>query len=130
MIPRWLVPHVDHFEFGHDRPKSHGCMWGGSADAIINGNKYQMKLWYHGGDEENCETLLPQLCLESVTVNGKFYDAYWYVLWDHKSLWLHPEGWFRDSILRDKIPHGNPNLDERMLPVDELLQLGFKRIIC
>lgn len=134
MLPKFLVQHVTNFVFHADRAKVHGRMWGGKAVSIVNGNKFQLSLWHHGEDNETEESLKPELCVKTVMttelIGGRdFFDIYWNCLFDDDSFWCHPTGWFEDRQLHDKIPQRNTNFDNRILPVEEMIELGFIRIV-
>lgn len=129
MIPQCVAENVKDFRFAPDRQKAFGRMWGGSATAEIGETKIFLQLWHHGGDEETAESLVEHLKIQ--TINGK--DAYWHCLWDENQIWIHEEGWFgfseRAKALEAKIPKVNSNFFPRTLPEEEMIKLGFARLV-
>ena len=139
MIPEYITSKITDIRFHTDRAKSQGYMYGGQARAIVNSVEYKLKLWHHGGDNETESSLRPHLMLEGVVLNpmifdlswdnkDTFFDAYWHVLMDENSCWLHLDGWFQDKELRAKIPSGNPNLQYRSMHELRMIELGFYRL--
>lgn len=123
----FLKGHVTEFKFSPDRQKASGRMYGGSAVAVFGDTRIELKLWYHGSDEETEDSLREHLYPS--TVNG--CDSYWHCLYDQNSLWFHPAGWFRDRELESKVASMRTNNAERnrMPPAEELTALGFTRLI-
>lgn len=132
MFPEFLIPLVKDFKFGADRSKVSGRMWGGGAHAKMIEGVVTLKLWYHGGDHETYETLLPKLSMEGVCIGQCYYDAYWHCLWDHNSIWLHRDGWFgfqpEAERIKAMIPQVNHRLQQRILPVKQMIEMGFVKL--
>jgi len=125
MVPKAIKENIQDFIFHPDRLKASGRMWGGSATSIVNGHTIALHLWYHGRMKETAESLKEHLTM--LTVNDK--SAYWNCLWDDEELFCHPTGWFSDDILEECIPACNPNFEPRMLPKEDLRELGFIKLI-
>lgn len=59
MIPKALQSKIQDFKFNADRPKVSGRMWGGQALIVLGEHRIDLQLWFHGGDNETAESLLP-----------------------------------------------------------------------
>lgn len=122
-----------------DRRKSHGRMWGGSANLKLDGVEYLFELWHHGADEETTESLLEHFSLKGVRTVDRFYDPNWYTIQADNCLWLHKTGWFgfkpKQVELREHElvkRRGNPNFCRPTYTKNEeklLKKLGFRKLV-
>ena len=110
---------VEGLTYGAERKKVMGYMYSGNA-VLQKGNvKVFLSLWWHGPEEVTYQEIEENLGLRAVEIAGKYYDLYWYARWVENTLWIHPEGWFKNNELREKVD-GYKNFTE-----EELKNLGF-----
>lgn len=108
-----------------DREKVSGRMWGGSAEANINGVKIGLQMWHHGGDNETVESLKEHFYIKFV--NGK--DASWHTVIREDGLWFHEEGWFgfnREDFIKQVFGDNDWN---RIPIIEDLTTVGFINFI-
>lgn len=110
---------VEGLTYGAERKKVIGYMYSGSAVLQKDNVKVFLSLWWHGPDETTLQEIEENLSLRAVEVSGKYYDLYWHARWIENTLWIHPEGWFRNNELREKV-NGYKNFT-----TEELKDLGF-----
>ena len=105
--------------YGAERKKVEGYMYSGSAVLQKDNVKIFLSLWWHGPDEVTYQKIEENLGIRAIEISGKYYDLYWHSRTIGNTLWIHPEGWFRNNELREKV-NGYKNFTE-----DELKNLGF-----
>jgi len=94
-IPDDMIQYITKFEWGPDRAKVTGRMYGGQGEAVLpNGVKLKLKLWHHGGDNMTDQEAKEQSVINAINVNGRYYDAAWYTIIRDDGIWLNEEGWF------------------------------------
>lgn len=107
---------LKNIEIYPSREKVSGRMWGGSAEAEINGHKLKYKLWHHGSNNETIESLTPEFSLEAI--DGK--SAGWHSKHIDGSLYFHEQGWFMDNNLRE--------ITKTKITAEQATKLGFIKI--
>lgn len=114
-----------------DRCKVNGRMWGGSAVLELNGDKYDLGLWYHGSSSETVESLTPHFNLRGIISDKMDYDSGWCTVVTPCGILYHPTGWFRDRTLHARVGDHNNNFPERvsLAEVQRLLSVGLTWLV-
>ena len=108
------------------REKAWGRMWSGEAILQLGKIIFKFNIWHHGPNNsfQAYKEIKEQTHPDLISLEDKSFDAYWYTVQTKDSIWLHPQGWFRDDNLNRIAEDLRENFNE-----DFAKQLGFVKLV-